>query len=79
VYESLRRIAGLKEGVLVAWGICRDGRKVLLHMALGNKESYSAWQSFIRDMQRRGLPVPVLITTDGAPGLMRAGGGSLGR
>lgn len=80
VYESLRRIAGLKEGVLVAsrqdsgtvWGICRDGRKVLLHMALGNKESYSAWQSFIRDMQSRGLAVPVLITTDGAPGLIRA-------
>jgi len=24
VYESLRRLAGLKEGVLVAWAICRD-------------------------------------------------------
>lgn len=72
VYESLRRLAGMKEGVLVAWGICRDGQKVLLHMALGSKESYSAWQSMIRDMQGRGLNVPVLIATDGAPGLIRA-------
>lgn len=72
VYESLRRLAGVKEGVLVAWGICRDGQKVLLHMALGSKESYSAWQSMIRDMQGRGLNIPVLIVTDGAPGLVRA-------
>jgi putative transposase len=72
VYESLRRLAGLKEGVLVAWGICHDGQKVLLHMAVGNKESYSAWQNFIRDMQKRDLPLPVLIATDGAPGLIRA-------
>jgi putative transposase len=72
VYESLRRLAGVKEGILVAWGICRDGQKVLLHMALGSKESYSAWQSLFRDMQGRGLNVPVLIATDGAPGLIRA-------
>jgi len=72
VYESLRRLAGLKEGVLVAWGVCRDGQKVLLHMALGNKESYTSWQDFIRDMQGRGLPAPILVATDGAPGLIRA-------
>jgi putative transposase len=72
VYESLRREAGFKEGVLVAWAICRDKRKILIHMALGNRESHSAWQDFIRDMLRRGLQIPVLITTDGAPGLIRA-------
>jgi putative transposase len=72
VYESLRLQAGLKEGVLVAWGICRSGQKVLLHLALGSKESYPAWCDFLRDMVRRGLNVPVEITTDGAPGLIRA-------
>ena len=41
-------------------------------MALGNRESYLAWQDFIRDMQRRGLQIPVLVATDGAPGLIRA-------
>jgi len=72
VYESLRREAGFKEGVLVAWAICRSGRKILLHMALGNRESYTAWKDFTRDMVKRGLNNPVLITTDGAPGLIRA-------
>jgi putative transposase len=72
VYESLRQQAGLKEGVLVAWGICRDGRKVLLHMTLGNKESLDAWLEMGRDMVRRGMRVPTLITTDGAPGLIAA-------
>ena len=70
VYESLRRIGNVKEALLCAWGICRDGRKVLLHLALGNKESSSAWREFIRDMQRRGLPVSTLVCSDGAPALI---------
>lgn len=72
VYESLRRQAGLKEGVLVAWAICRDGRKVMLHLGLGNKESLEAWRAFIRDMVRRGLRTPTLVASDGAPGLIAA-------
>lgn len=72
VYESLRRQAGLKEGVLVAWAICRDGRKVMLHMGLGNKESLDAWRAFIRDMVKRGLRTPTLVASDGAPGLIAA-------
>ena len=72
VYESLRAQAGLKEGVLVAWAICSDGRKVLLHLALGNKESYANWLDFLRGMVARGLQAPVQTTTDGSPGLMRA-------
>jgi putative transposase len=71
VYESLRQ-GGLKEGLLAAWGVCTDGRKVLLHLALGNKESYPNWLDFLRDMIKRGLQTPVLTTTDGAPGLIRA-------
>lgn len=50
VYESLREQGGLKEGILAAWGICGDGRKVLLHLALGNKESYDSWLEFLRDL-----------------------------
>jgi putative transposase len=72
IYESLRRQGGGKEGILCAWAICADGRKVLIHMALGNKESYENWLDFLRGMVQRGLWVPVLITTDGAPGLIRA-------
>jgi len=72
VYESLRQQGGGKEGVLCAWAICSDGRKVLLHMMLGNKESYRSWLDFLRDMIRRGLSIPLMVTTDGAPGLIRA-------
>jgi len=72
IYESLRIQAGLKEALLVAWAICRDGRKVLLHMQLGNKESLPAWRHFLRDMVKRGLPAPTLVATDGAPALLAA-------
>lgn len=72
VYESLRNEAGFKEGVLVVWGICADSRKVLLHMTLGNKESETAWTACFRDMIRRGLRQPLMITRDGAPGLVAA-------
>ncbi len=72
VFEALRRHTPVREGILCAWGILSDGRKVLLHMALGNKESHTCWLDFLRDMVRRGLRTPLTITTDGAPGLLRA-------
>jgi transposase-like protein len=42
VFESLRR-HGAKEAVLVGWCIASDGRKHLLHLAVGNKESQTCW------------------------------------
>jgi len=72
VFEALRRTGQSKEGVLCAWAILTDGRKVLLHLALGNQESYDSWLDFLRDMVRRGLKTPLTITTDGAPGLIKA-------
>ena len=72
VYESLREQGGGKEGVMCAWAICADGRKAMLHLSLGNKESYANWLDFLRDMVKRGLRAPVQVTTDGAPGLIRA-------
>jgi putative transposase len=74
VYESLRQQGGGREGTLCAWAICADGRKVMLHLALGNKESYPNWLEFLRNMVKRGLQTPILVTTDGAPGLIRAVG-----
>ena len=72
IYESLRLQGGPKEALLCAWGICEDGRKVLLALALGNKESHADWLEFLRDMVKRGLPAPLTMTSDGAPGLLRA-------
>jgi putative transposase len=71
VYEGLRQW-GCSQGLLCAWAICRDGHKVMLHLALGSRESYDNCLTFIRDMVRRGLRTPVLVATDGAPGLISA-------
>ena len=72
IYESLRRQGGPKEALLCAWGILADGRRVPLHLALGNRESYEGWLEFLRGMVARGLPVPLTMTSDGAPGMLRA-------
>jgi len=41
-------------------------------MKLGNKESHEDWLEVFRDLKRRGLSDPVLGTTDGAVGLIKA-------
>jgi len=41
-------------------------------MGLGNKESYEDWLEHFRDVTRRGLKIPLTVTTDGAPGLIKA-------
>lgn len=71
VFESLRR-HGAKEALLVAWTIASDGRKHLLHLAVGNKESEACWTEFFRGMLGRGLRLPTTVTSDGAPGLIKA-------
>ena len=72
LYEPLRTHGITREAVLVAWAITTEGQKVLIGIDLGNKESYEAWLSFLRSLVSRGLTTPVSITTDGAPGLLRA-------
>ncbi|MBV8995286.1 MAG: IS256 family transposase [Pseudonocardiales bacterium] len=71
IFESLRR-HGAKEALLVAWCIASDGRKHLLHLAVGNKESQACWTEFFRSLLGRGLRAPTTITSDGAPGLIKA-------
>jgi transposase-like protein len=71
VFESLRR-HGAKEALLVGWCIDSEGRKHLLHLAVGNKESEACWTEFFRHMLARGLRMPTTVTSDGAPGLVKA-------
>jgi putative transposase len=61
-----------REAVLVAWGILADGKKALLHLAPGTKEDTASCREFFQDMHRRGLPNPLLVASDGAPGMIRA-------
>ena len=58
--------------MLVCWGVTLEGRKVLLGLALGSRESYENWLAFGRDLVDRGLSAPALIIADGAPGLWKA-------
>jgi putative transposase len=60
------------EPVLVAWGITTTGAPVLLHLAPGAAESTDAWADFLRNMMSRGLRAPLLVISDGAPGLIGA-------
>lgn len=71
IYESLRRY-GAKEAVLAAWCITTRGHKVLLHLAVGNKESEACWSEFFHAMIDRGLRAPTSVTADGAKGLRNA-------
>ena len=66
------RPEGPKEGVLVAWGFTTDGDRVLLDVCLGQRERTEHWTELGRGLTRRGLRSPLLVVTDGAPGLIRA-------
>jgi putative transposase len=61
-----------REAVLAAWGIVESGTKVLLGLAPGTKEDTASCRDFLRDLKARNLNDPVLVCTDGAPGLIRA-------
>ena len=72
LYEPLRVHGIRKEAIFCAWAITTEGEKDLLSLALGKKESYENWWDYLRDMVKRDLPTPLTITTDCAPGLLRA-------
>jgi putative transposase len=69
IYLQLRPDDTPSEGVPVCWGVTLEGRKILLGLALGSRESYEAWLAFGRDMIDRGLRSPALVIADGAPGI----------
>ena len=66
------RPSGQKEGVLVAWGYTTEGKRVLVAVRLGQRESHEDWLDLGRDLTRRGLRTPWFVVSDGAPGLINA-------
>ena len=60
------------EPVLAAWGITTQGSPVLLGLALGAHEGHDPWAGFLGELVARGLRAPLLVITDGAPGLIGA-------
>ena len=63
---------GPREGVLVAWGFTTDGKRVLLDVCLGQRERTEDWTDLGQGLIARGLRSPLLVVSDGAPGLIRA-------
>ena len=61
-----------REAVLAAWGITEAGEKVLLGLCPGSKEDTASARELLRDLKARGLNDPLLVISDGAPGLIRA-------
>ena len=70
-YLALRQGTEEKEGVLVAWCVTEEGKKVLLHIDRGERESYDCWKTFVEDMKLRGLNEPLLVIRDGNSGLKK--------
>jgi transposase-like protein len=72
IYLKLRPEDKSSIAVLCAYGMLWDGRKVLLHLAVGDKESTACWEAFLEDMKHRGLEVPLLTVIDGNAGVRKA-------
>ncbi|MGA4996391.1 IS256 family transposase [Nonomuraea bangladeshensis] len=60
------------EPILAAWGITTAGKPVFVGLAAAAAESTDAWHDFLTDLVARGLRPPLLIVSDGAPGLISA-------
>jgi len=57
---------------LVIVGVRADGRKELVAVADGTRESTEDWAELLRDLRRRGMGAPVVMVGDGALGRWRA-------
>lgn len=61
-----------REPVLAAWGFTAEGKKVLLSLMAGSKEDTETVSAFFQDMRARGLGDPLLVASDGAPGIIKS-------
>ena len=57
---------------LVIIGVRADGRKELVALSDGHRESTESWADLLRDCRRRGMRAPVLAVGDGALGFWAA-------
>ena len=58
--------------LLVMIGVRADGRKELIALTDGYRESNESWADLLRDCKRRGMTAPVLAVGDGALGFWKA-------
>jgi putative transposase len=61
-----------KAAILVAVAALDDGRKVVLAVQPGHRESAASWGELLRDLKARGLASPCLVIGDGHLGIWAA-------
>ena len=61
-----------KAALLVGIAGLSDGRKVVLALQSGQRESTESWARLLRDLRDRGMRAPVLVIADGHLGLWAA-------
>ena len=66
------RLTQDKVCLLVMIGVRPDGRKELIALADGHRESTESWADLLRSCKRRGMVAPVLAAGDGALGFWAA-------
>ena len=72
VHFSIRLGEQRRRCWLVIVGVRADGRKELVAVADGTRESTNDWAELLGDLRRRGMGAPVVMVGDGALGLGRA-------
>jgi transposase-like protein len=66
----VRRVVSVP--VLVALGADEDGQKRVVDLRLAVSESGASWGGMVESLERRGLPAPRLVVSDGHAGLKKA-------
>jgi transposase-like protein len=61
-----------KAALLVVLAALSDGRKVVLAVTPGHRESTASWAAVLRDLRDRGLRAPRLVIGDGHLGIWSA-------
>ena len=61
-----------KAAILVVLAALRDGRKVILAVESGYRESTESWAALLRDLKQRGLQAPKVVIGDGHLGIWGA-------
>lgn len=72
VHFGIRLEEDKRLAALVVIGVRPDGRKEVLALEDGYRESTESWTTLLRDLKRRGLPAPKLAVADGALGFWAA-------
>jgi len=72
VHVSVRLGEDKRLCLLVIIGVREDGRKELLAVEDGYRESTDSWAELLRELKARGMSEPKLVTGDGALGMWAA-------